>query len=377
MSLEYRIIPNPLTVEPSYRSEVIQNIVTLDQVIVDLSLLLPQVGAGTIALVINGLKDVIESKLTEGYSVSLDDFARFFHSIPGRLDTPDSTVTSSAVQVNAAISTSIEGRVRDSISLSRIPFQEKTPSIALISEAGGKNNFLGQMMVLKGSGLDFDSTKSDEGVFFVNTHTGTGVRPSQYALVTNTQVIALNDVVTTPVATQYNEFLIDARVRYTPNGSLRTGTSSTPTRYYRQVVDDDGNIDNNVLFYSNYSGTEYDSTTVDDITYDNSYAGNYQFSISMTTDLSGVIREDSRLSVTVVDQMHDVTWPFIFDMFDGSAYVTSITLDALSIQNDNADDEIQQIVLSIPDIANFWKNINFQYRGSIQEQVYWQYIPAP
>lgn len=378
MPLEYRIIPNPLTSEPSFRADVLQNIVTLKDITTELSIILPQVGFGTIELVINSLKSVVEAKLTDGYSVSLDDFVRFYHSIPGRLDSSDATVSSSSVQINTAISTSIGGRVSDSISLSRVPFQEKSPSISSVTEAGGLRNFLGQMMVLKGNGLDFDPTRSDEGIFFVNTHTNAGVKPTQYALVTNTQVIALNDVVTSPIANQYNEFLIGARVRYTANGSLRTGEYLSPTRYYRQVVDDEDVIDNNVLFYSKYSGVEYDSAAVSDITYDNRYAGNYHFSIVVSTDTPGEIRDDSRLSVTVIDEMNDVSWPFTFDVLQSpGVYISSLTLDALSIQNDNADDNITEIVLSIPDLANFWKNVNFQYRGLIKENVYWQYIPVP
>lgn len=376
MPLQYQIVPNALTSEPSYRALVNQDVIDAEQVISDLELRIPHVGNSTIRTVIDELAKYTEEMLIQGHSVSIAGYVRFFHSIPGRLESADSTVSSDSVQVQSAISTPMEQRVRTSVSLQRLPFVEKVPSLSSIVDASGKQNYLGSLLTIKGDGLDFDQQASSQGVFVTNTHSNAVNRMSTYASVTNTQVIGLNDFITTPVTTQYNEFMIEARVRYTPNGSLRFGNYRYPSRYIRHVTDDEDVFDNADIFYTHFEGSDFNPVAIDSVTYDNQNAGVYDFTLSIKTDLAGIIRPESRLSITAISSDGGET-DFSFACYEGETPVTTFVLDPLSLGNRNADDEITNIVLTIANIAEFWRAINFAYGGKIDEVIQWTMIPTP
>lgn len=374
MALQYQIVPNALTADPSYRALVVQDVIDTDQTVSGLALKIPQVSESTIKIVIEELANFTEQMLNEGKSVNIAGFARFFHSIPGRLESANSTVQASSVQVQASISTPVEQRVRTQVSLSRLPFIERVPSMSSILDASGKQNFLGTLLTIRGDGLDFDSNSNSQGVFVSNTHTNTVYRMSTYASVTNTQVIGLNDFISTPIVDQYNEFDIGVRVRYTPNGTLRFGNHRYPSRYTRHVTDDDDVIDNNHIFFTHFEGQDLDSVTVSDISYDNRNVGVYDYRISVKTDLAGVIRPESTLEFTVTSQDNTVK-THTLACYDGEIPVTTFVLDDLALGNREIDDEILSLTLTISNISEFWKAINFSYGGKITEVLQWTVIP--
>jgi nucleoid DNA-binding protein len=250
MPLNYRVVPNALTVEPSYRADVLQDVLSLDDVSTQVAISLPQVGKGTIELVISSLRSVIINELSSGRSVNLEGFVRFFPSIPGRLDSPTSTTTVDNVQINSSISTAFEQETKIGMSLSKQPYVERVPVISSIVDASGANNFLGTILTIKGDGLNFSPVDETQGIFIKKTQDDTEVSMSIYASITNGQVVGLNDMITEPISTAGNEFQISARVRYTVNGNLRTGTYLVPSRYTRGITDTDGTPDDNSIFNS-------------------------------------------------------------------------------------------------------------------------------
>ena len=176
MPLNYRVIPNALTVEPSYRADVLQQVTSLDEVIEQVAVSLPQVGSGTIGLVIEALRNTIADELNSGRSVNLEGFVRFFPSIPGRLDSPDSTTTVDNVQINCSISTAFESSAKIGMSLSRQPYTERVPVISSIIDASGRSNYLGTILTLKGDGLNFTQADELQGVFVTKTQDDTASR---------------------------------------------------------------------------------------------------------------------------------------------------------------------------------------------------------
>lgn len=376
MSLQYQIVPNALTSEPSYRSTVIQNIIDTQQVIDDLSLRMPHLTKSTLSSVIEELSIYTREMLTAGHSINITGFVRFFHSIPGRLNTPDSSVTASSVQVQTSISTVIEQFVKNNISLQQLPFVEKTPSISSITDSQGRQNYLGDLLVIKGNLLDFDENSSDQGIFVDNTYDDSQSRMSIYATVTNTQVIGMNNFITTPITNEHNEFKISVKAKYTPNGTTREAQYRYPSRYARHLTDTSGTIDNPNIYYSKYEG-DFNGASFTSITYDNAVTGNYSFELAAITDLAGEIRPDSQITFTVsfVDTDNLLTpgktvkQSFTFFCYENEIPVTSFTLDGLSIDNANIDNKVTSLTIQVPNIEKLWKVINFNYGGEIDENI--------
>lgn len=136
------------------------------------------------------------------------------------------------------------------MSLSRQPYVERTPVLSSVVDANGQQNFLGVIITIKGDGLGFTSSDNFQGIFIEKTSDNSRQRMSVYASVTNGQVVGLNDMVTTPIDGPENEFLITAKVRYTPNGNLRTGVYGVPSRYTRQLSMNAGVLDDPSIFNS-------------------------------------------------------------------------------------------------------------------------------
>ena len=66
MPVIYRMVPNSLTKEPSYRADVIQEVVEYEELIDDISLRVPNVDRGTILNVLSTLRTVVAEKLIDG-----------------------------------------------------------------------------------------------------------------------------------------------------------------------------------------------------------------------------------------------------------------------------------------------------------------------
>lgn len=362
MPLTYSVVPNALTTPPSFRaSPEYSDVIDLEQMIKDLALRNPGIGSGVVSMVMSSLAQYIDDMLSEGKSVNWDGFLRFFHSIPGRLEADESAL-SSAVQVQCSVSTPFEQGIRQRVSLSRMPFIQRTPSIASVVDNGG-------ILTLRGDGLDFDSSADNQGVFITNSYSGTSTRMTVYAVVTNTQVIGLSDFLASAVTTRYNEFLISAKARYTTNGSLRTGQYGNPLRSLRKITDDDDVIDDANVFYHKLDGVDISPLTVG-AAYDNHLSGTVRFTLKARTDLSGLIRPESQIAFTVVNE-ESQSLDFLFSCYDNGTPVTSFTLSPLSLGNDAGDDEITSLTLTVSDIAEFWKVINVGYGGEIVETVEW------
>jgi hypothetical protein len=364
--LMYRIITNPLT----------QDVMDTEQVVAELGIRYPSVGESNISTVIDGLAKLVEEKLVEGKSINLADFVRFFPSLPGRLDTPDESVFASSLRINSAVSSPMVNRIQEGVSLSRQPYQERSPSVSSVVESGGRSNYLGSLLSIKGDGLDADTTSTSQGVFLVNTHSGTSSRVTSYASATNGGIVCLNDVVTAAATDQYAEYDLQCKVRYTSNGSLRTGVYSVPLRVFRAIHDDEDVFDNDKMFYSYYDGSNVDGATASAVTYDNSTGGVWNFSIRIRTLLSGEIRPDSQLVILVTD-INDANteYEFLVPCYSGGSIITSYAMTAMSLLNVAGDDNITDFTIGFSDLALLWNVVNFRYYGEMIEYVQWTYTP--
>jgi hypothetical protein len=244
------MVPNPLTSTPSYRAEVVQNIIDKDTLMDEMVLRLPNVPKDTIASVLDTLESTVATNLSNGNSVLLYGFIKLFPSIMGRYDSPDELVDSDSVQVKVSVSTKLEAIVKASLSLSKTPYQKKTPSITYVEEAEKRSNFLGRLLTIKGSNLGFDFTDLSQGVFLAPTETLEEFRVYPYGYVSDTRVVALNESTDDYVTTLDNEYLLNIKVRYTPSGALRTGIADIPLRLGRSITDTAGVIVDTGIFNS-------------------------------------------------------------------------------------------------------------------------------
>lgn len=377
--LNYRMVPNYLTSTLSYRADVIQNSISINSIIPEIHLRLPSIDAVTISTVVDALRNTVTEMVGRGESPSIDGFVRFYPSIPGSFLSSEDQASVNQVRINATVSSALESQAKSDLSLSKQPYFERVPVISSIMDASGRMNYLGSIITFEGDGLDFDKTDTAQGVFVSNTSTGVSYGMLVYASVTNGKIIGLNDFVVSAIADGKNEFLSEVRVRYTPKGSLRTGQYSVPTRYLRGILSTDGSFDNDQIFniYEGQSLSSGGHLTGVNFASANDEGEFYDFSISISTGLSGDIRPDSTLDFTFLasdgqSKTHTV------QCYDQSGnQINSYEFEGLSISDNDGSNTISGISITFDDVADFFGRLNFVYRGMITEVIRFSYTAIP
>lgn len=99
----------------------------------------------------------------------------------------------------------------------------------------------------------------------------------------------------------------------------------------------------------------------------------FQFSIKLTTNLAGLIRTDSYLTVTFVGSDGSSHSSIVY-CYDGDTLIDTYSFTGLSIPNDAGTNTITGISLDFDYLDEVWRNINFTYKGSITEQIKYDYV---
>ena len=115
--------------------------------------------------------------------------------------------------------------------------------------------------------------------------------------------------------------------------------------------------------------TQVSYVVISDIAFENAVADGetFDFTISMTTNLSGLIRTDSQLTVEFAydNGSKSITIP----CYVNDVLIDEYTFTNLAIPNTADDNTITSITLAFDYLDSVWRNINFTYRGTISESI--------
>ena len=227
-SVQYRIEPNHLTKPVTYKLRFLpKGTAGYDEVARRVALKNPGSSAEQIKNHVKSAFDEIVDMITEGIQVTLKDTLTIRPTLHARLNTPDDPLPPMEELFHLSITATRPyiRAVRENITLERVSTDEKAPSILSASDATLElNNVLNPAGVLRltGSHLQFDRDAQDCGCTITGTENGSTVQ-SQFAGISDSEVLLVPHI---PAQTNpwNNEYTVSVSTRYTPHGSLRTGT---------------------------------------------------------------------------------------------------------------------------------------------------------
>ena len=189
--------------------------------------------------VMEGMTEEILEQLVSGYQVTLKNGFTFRLAFSGRLKHPDDPLppAEEILQVRIYASHPFVERLRQAVTLERLPASEKLPVITS-SEDTVRNldDFLNPAGALRLSGNDLYFDWEDEGGECVleGTRSGRTVQ-SRFVLVTDSEVTFLPDI--PPQDDPWNnEYQLSISTHYTEHGTLRTGIYRRRLRTPLEVV---------------------------------------------------------------------------------------------------------------------------------------------
>lgn len=94
----------------------------------------------------------------------------------------------------------------------------------------------------------------------------------------------------------------------------------------------------------------------------------FEYSITLTTGLSGLIRNDSYLRVTFKSSAGS-TYTTEIPCYVDDVLITEHTFGGLTLNNTENTNSITGIELAFDYLDDVWRNINFVYKGAITEQI--------
>lgn len=97
----------------------------------------------------------------------------------------------------------------------------------------------------------------------------------------------------------------------------------------------------------------------------------YDFTIKLTTNLSGLIRTDSILQFEITGS-NGSTYTTSTQCYQDGVLITSKELTGLLLPNNDGDNTISDMTLEFDYLDAVWRTINFTYGGSMSERI--QYI---
>jgi hypothetical protein len=99
----------------------------------------------------------------------------------------------------------------------------------------------------------------------------------------------------------------------------------------------------------------------------------FNFSIAMTTNLSGLIRLDSYLTFTFTGD-DDTQYTFPVNCYSGDTLIDTYDFTGLILPNLDETNDITAITLNFDYLDEIWRNINFTYKGSVTEKIQYSYV---
>jgi len=181
--IEYALVPNPLTPEPSYSSRVLVkdtlNLEALSEAVANRSGQTRQI----VISVIEALAEESLDELLRGNSVNIDGIVQLTPARTGKATSlTDDLSVDGVVGVNTRAATSLVEEFKASAQFARVTADALSPEILKISVLEGALSALrsGQVIVIDGNRLSVDPTQADEGLFLVPVGGGTALRATLY-----------------------------------------------------------------------------------------------------------------------------------------------------------------------------------------------------
>lgn len=242
MPIEYNVIPNALTIPPSYTAR------PNPKTILDYDLLARAINESNPTIPIQTAKSVLEAfraevilQLAEGNTINLAGFVSFVVSMPIRLEQPTDLLPTDPIDVKAKPSIVLKTEVKQIANYSRLAFVEKQPTIILSYDANTTianwiRDGFGQR--IDGSNIGFDQSDEEQGVFLLSS-AGNDIKQTNISLNDPSKII-INpaiDAVDGPAGTNSVEQILSIKSKYTANGQIRTGTYAKPLRTTNVVTD--------------------------------------------------------------------------------------------------------------------------------------------
>lgn len=368
MSLPYQLKNNMLTPTPTYSALAKPNVSINDDELARLfNIANPSMSVTSVLSYIAGFREIVQQQLILGNSITLLNFIRIFPSIRGKLETPDDSVGKDDLEINSVIAREMVSTVRNEISLTRLPYTEKVPSISFHSDAGGWYNLLGNLETLSGAMMQFDASDPLQGVFLKNKFTAVVDKPTEYAINTMGRNVFNTPVISTPTEGRENEFEISLSTRYTSNGTYRTGTYSRPVRTGKVVTTAElGQVAPTGPFYSSYDIPGQDGNDLSAATY--SAPGDvYKFYIKCNPTVAGIITETDPMEflVGVWDDSNNIIESDIVTVLP-SPNAQQINISCV-IPGNNGVGNITSIELWLDSLRNLGTLANQYYGGEIYD----------
>lgn len=232
--VQWRPERNVLTTPHSYRARVVaKNSIGYAGLSARIAAKNPLWSADMVQSVLRAAREEIKQILLEGDQVTLEEAFTFHLTISARLNTPDSPLPQNKNIVNVQIyaSRALMEEVRQDVRLERLPMVDKVPVInstqdTLLKLADVLNP--SGLLRLNGEGLLFNPEKGTGECVIEGTRDGRAVQ-SRLGEITNTKIMLVPDI-PSQTAPWNNEYLLSVSVRYSEQGSLRTGTYRLPLR---------------------------------------------------------------------------------------------------------------------------------------------------
>ena len=115
---------------------------------------------------------------------------------------------------------------------------------------------------------------------------------------------------------------------------------------------------NTLISYANLTATTFQNAAGEE---------QYNFAIALTTNLAGLIREDSVLTVDF--QYGGESHLFDVQCYSGGSLITEHEFTGLAIPNVAGNNTITAVTLAFDYLDENWRTINFTYGGSMVEQI--------
>lgn len=226
MPIAYEVVLNKLTTPDSYAPRVKpKNTVTLSGLLKDISAASTLAPADIEATVVAFIERV-QAEIIRGNQVKVDGLAIFSASIKARMAAVTDPLPADAkVNVNVKAHLGITSAVRSEATLERTETSSQAPNLTSVSAITGSLDELVETNVVEitGSRLNFDSTKSDEGVFFVPS-SGVTSRATTYINKGDTKITFVVPAISVGMVS----YTLQVRSRRRGSLTLRTGSWPTP-----------------------------------------------------------------------------------------------------------------------------------------------------
>jgi hypothetical protein len=226
-TIQWRPAVNALTIPQSYKIlHVPRNVVGYSELAAEIAAANPNWNAELVEAVMRAEQKAIQTHLTNGDQVTLEDAFTYRVSFLGKLDAPDDPLPDrdDLLQVNVYASAPFMRDIRHDAQLERLAPAQKLPVILSAEDTRFKlNDVLNPDGVLKltGTNLHFDEDDADCGCVIEGAQSGRAVQ-GQFALISNSSVLLVPDI---PAQAHpwNNECTVSITTQYTEHGTLRTG----------------------------------------------------------------------------------------------------------------------------------------------------------